>query len=308
MIAVWIAILIACIVGTAGASQRAVTAALGIVSSSRLSPALVGLTVMSVGTDLPEIANSIVSTASGHGDVNVGDSMGSVLTQVTLVLGILCLFSTSITAEKNFVVAVGSAAFFASVVVWAFVGDGELSRFEGAVLIIMWFGGTVLFGHSEVRPREVITAGSKDVWKATARALFWLGLVGVLSIGVVRSFLELVEVFGIPEFVGSFVALSLGTSLPELAVDWTALRKGAGSMAVGDIFGSSFVDATLSIAAGPVIFSSAVSSDVRTGVALAAIAVALATILTVRSRRFDRRLGVALIVLYGTVQTLVALL
>ncbi len=308
MIALWLVLLVVCVAGTAFASRRAVDAALQVVEATPFSPALVGLTVMSIGTDLPEIANSIVSTAGGHGDINVGDSMGSTLTQITLVLGLLCFTSTKLSANRNFVVGVGSATFFASVIVWVFVQDGYISRFDAAVLVVFWLVGTALFGQSELRPREAVTLGTSDVWRSIGQSLLWLGAVGGLAIGVVESFLALAEAFGIPEFIGSFVALSLGTSLPELAVDWTAIRKGAASMAVGDIFGSSFVDATLSLAAGPLIFGSLVSSDVQVGVALAAAAVAVATILTARSsHRLDWRVGLGLIAVYASVQTMVAI-
>ena len=71
---------------TAMGSRRAVTAALAASEASNISPGLIGLTVVAVGTDLPEIANSIVSALTGHGDVAVGDATGSAMTQVTLVL------------------------------------------------------------------------------------------------------------------------------------------------------------------------------------------------------------------------------
>jgi cation:H+ antiporter len=307
MVALWLALLGGCILGTAYSSQKAVTVAMQIVESTRYSPALVGLTVLSIGTDLPEIANSIVSTASGHGDVNVGDSMGSVLTQITLVLGILCLASSSITADRNFIVSIGSAGFFASVIVWVFVRDGNLSRFDGAILVLLWFGGTVLLGQSELRRREVVPQTNVNLSRNVGLTLVWLSLVGAFAFGVVTSFLELAEAFNIPEFVGSYLALSLGTSLPELAVDWTAIRKGASSMAIGGIFGSSFVDATLSIGIGPALFGSAVSDDVMVGVALAAFAVAVATVAVARTKRFDWRLGIMLISLYVGTQVVVAL-
>jgi len=306
MVALWFILLVACILGAAVSSRKAVTAALEIVESTRFSPALVGLTIMSIGTDLPEIANSIVSVSSGHGDVNVGDSMGSVLTQITLVLGILCLVSTSLSVERNFLISIGSAAFFASVVVWVFVRDGVLSHFDGAILVLLWFGGTVLLGQSELRPREVVQTENVNVSRNIVVTLLWLGLVGVFAFGVVTAFLELSEDFGVPEFVGSFIALSLGTSLPELAVDWTAIRKGATSMAIGGIFGSSFVDATLSVGIGPALFSSEVSSDVMLGVGLAAIGVAVATFAVARTKHLDWRLGVLLISFYAFAQVAVA--
>ncbi|NNE96162.1 MAG: sodium:calcium antiporter [Acidimicrobiales bacterium] len=305
MIAVWFVVLAVGILGTAVASRRAVNAALQVVEATKFSPALVGLTVMSIGTDLPEIANSIVATATDHGDVNVGDSMGSVLTQITLILGILCLASPSIKAERNFVISIGAASFFAAVVVWVFTQDGNLSRFDGAVLILLWFGGTVLLGHEELRPNSMAEKRGTAAPRNVVVTLFWLALVGAFAIAVIRSFLELAEAFSIPEFVGSFIALSLGTSLPELAVDWTAIRRGASSMAIGGIFGACFVDSTLSVGIGPALFGSAVSDDVLLGVGLAAAAMAIATILVARSRRFDWRLGSTLIAIYVSVQLVV---
>ncbi len=190
---------------------------------------------------------------------------------------------------------------------WVFVRDGALSHFDGAVLVLLWFVGTVLLGQSELRPRPAVASGTENTSLNVMQTLLWLGLVAVCAIGIVRSFLALSDVFGVPEFIGSFIALSLGTSLPELAVDWTAIKRGASSMAIGGIFGSSFVDATLSVGIGPALFSSPVSDDVVTGVALAAAAVALATVAVARAKRFDWRLGAFLIAVYASVQVAVVL-
>lgn len=306
MIAIWALLLVACVIGTSMSSRQAVTTALQITEKTRLSPALVGLTVMSVGTDLPEIANSLVSSASGHGDINVGDSMGSVVTQVTLVLGLLILFAGGVKPNKSFVLSVGSATFFACVTVWILVQDNELGRADGVVLVSLWIGGTLLLGSHELSPRKQSTEGQVRVLADVGKTLGWLGLVGAFAIGVVQSFLKLTEVFGIPEFVGSFVALSIGTSLPELVVDWSAIRRGASSMAVGDVFGSSFVDATLSVGIGPALFGSLLSSDVRAGVLYSAIGVLLVTLMVARSKHYNWRLALPLLILYGIIQGAVA--
>ncbi len=138
--------------------------------------------------------------------------------------------------------------------------------------------------------------------------LGWLAIVGLMAIGVVESFLRLAETFGIPEFVGSFVALSIGTSLPELFVDLAAIRRGASSMAVGDVLGSSFVDSTLSIGIGPTFFPTVVTSAVFTGTTMVAVGVLLATLLTARSQRYDWRLSVPLLMVYGSIMFLIAVL
>lgn len=79
-------------------------------------------------------------------------------------------------------------------------------------------------------------------------------------------------------------------------------------MAIGEVFGSSFVDATLSIGIGPAIFAAAVSSDGFAGTVLAAVGVAVAAILVARSERYDWRLAVPLLVTYGTIQSLIIVL
>ena len=58
---------------------------------------------MAIGTDLPEMANSIIASATGHGEINVGDSIGSVVTQATVVIGLLCL-TGQLTSPRRFVV------------------------------------------------------------------------------------------------------------------------------------------------------------------------------------------------------------
>jgi cation:H+ antiporter len=306
MVVGWALVLVVSIIGASLASRRAVTSALQITEALHVSPALVGVTVMAIGTDLPEIANSLMASASGHGDLNVGDSMGSVMTQVTLVLGLLCLAGRNIQIDRNFVISTGLATVFASAAVWLLVDDNDLSHLDGLILLLLWIAGTALLGQEELRiPRRAVKPRGR-VAAHVVSTLFWLAVVGAFSIGIVQSFLQVLERFGLPEFVASFVVLSIGTSLPELVVDWTAIRRGVSALAVGDLFGSSFVDATLSIGIGPLVFGAALSGDVTLGVTVAAIAVLAATLFTARARRYDWRLGAALIALYIAAQTIVA--
>ncbi len=308
ILAVWLSLLVVGILATSVASRRAVRSAIRVAEVLNVSPALVGLTVVAIGTDLPEIANSLVTSATGHGDVNVGDSLGSALTQMTLTLAILCLAASpserAIPTNRNFVIAVGTAAVFAAFVVRLLVDDGDLSRVDGLILIVLWLGGTLLLSQGELRPRQAFGRDrSRGVGSEMTRALGWLVGVGAGAVVVVESFLQIAETLGVPEFIGSFIALSIGTSLPELFVDWTAIRRGASSMAIGDIFGSSFVDATLSVGIGPAVFGVAVTSAVFTGTVLAAAGMLVATIIVARSTRLDWRVSVGLLAVYGLVQT-----
>ena len=98
----------------------------------------------------------------------------------------------------------------------------------------------------------------------------------------------------------SFFVASIGTSLPELVVDVTALRRSERDLAVGDVMGSSFVDATLSIGIGPLLFPTAVTASqaVRGGL-FAAVAIAIVVVVLTRVARHDWRTGLLLIGLYA---------
>jgi len=97
----------------------------------------------------------------------------------------------------------------------------------------------------------------------------------------------------------SFFAASIGTSLPELVFDATAIRRGQVQMAVGDVLGSSMVDATLSLGIGPLLAPTLIDADLAViGAITAAAALAVATLVLSSGRPHDRRTGSVLIVVY----------
>ena len=102
-----IAVLIAGILILTISSDKAVKHSIHLASAIRVSPFIIGLVLVSIGTDLPEIANSINSSWNGHGDINLGDSIGSVLVQITFVLGIIGILSKSFKIKRKDVSAAG---------------------------------------------------------------------------------------------------------------------------------------------------------------------------------------------------------
>ena len=72
-----------------------------------ISPFLIGLIIVSIGTDFPEIVNSIVSSSLGHADISIGDSLGSVLTQMTLVIGLLPFFVKKFKVDRKKIAIIG---------------------------------------------------------------------------------------------------------------------------------------------------------------------------------------------------------
>jgi len=288
VVVAWVTLLLAGVGAAALASRRAVEAALEVSDALGVSAGLVGVTVLAIGTDLPEIANSISASVSGHGDLNVGDSTGSALTQITLVLAILLIAAGSRLDLRRpatrIATTTGIATVAALVALALLLSDRTLGRLDGLLLVGGWGASMVVVHRREGATMEAVRQVS-GVGRAVVRALAWLVAVGGAAAIVVRSFVELSDRFGVPEFVASALVLSLGTSLPELVVDWTAIRRGASALALGDLFGSSLVDSTLSVGIGPVIRPTLVSHAALTGTLVIAAGCAVATVVVTRGRR-----------------------
>jgi len=284
------------LLGAIWASGHALDAAVKLGAHLGLSAFVIGVTIVAVGTDLPEVANSIIASARDHGDLNVGDSTGSVVTQLTAVLGVLC-FVRGLESTRRFILTVGVMTVLSLLTAAVLFADGRFNRADGALLVAFWLGGTFIIQ----RPTERIVRPAKEpgvTRQLVGRTLFFLSLVGLGATVAVESFTRAAEALGAPEYLLSFFVLAAGTSLPELVIDYRALRQGSGELAMGDLLGSSFVDATLSPGIGPLLFPTALSAGIARGSLVAALIVAAATVLLIRSPRPTRWTGIALIGLY----------
>ena len=282
------------------ASARTMRHVEAVTRGSSLPPFLVGVTLVAIGTDLPEIANSVVASAAGHGDLNVGDSIGSAATQITLVLGLLPFFVGGIAVRRRPVLLTGLATCACIGLGAVLVSDGALSRGDALLLLGAWVASTLLLwrGQPPAEPDDAAPAPSRGLHALAA--LGFLAIVGAGAALAVHCVVEIAVWLSAPQYLVSFFGLSLGTSLPELVVDVTALRRGQRDVAIGDVFGSSLVDASLSIAAGPLLFPNVVDGALATRGALVALAATgLATLLVGARGRHDRRRGLALIGAYA---------
>lgn len=265
-------------------------------------PFVVGVVLVALGTDLPEIANSISSHVQGEGDVNVGDSIGSTLTQYTLVLGLFPLVIAVIAISRRQVGLVTLLTMSALGLTALLVADGWLSRLDGALLVTTWavamVAVTKLLPATAAEAPPVVRVRSRMGQAAVVLAA--LGVVGVGATLAVRALVDLSERVGVPEFLLAFFGASLGTSAPEIAVDVTALRNGAPAIALGDALGSSLIDSTLSIGIGPLVAPASVTPSLAVTASLyTLVAVGLVGAVLVARRRHDRVSAMLLFGLYA---------
>jgi len=238
-------------------ASQALERSLKIAKALGIPSFFAGLAIASVGTNMPEIFNSLLAHLLGHGDLNVGDSLGSPLAQSTLVVGIALLFSSRLRFSAKELKALGLALVVAFSGAIMAIEDGFLSRTDGLLLILMWISLLALIKPS-LPEGEVDRIGKASPWDALLLLLAFAG-AGVGAYLTIRGAVALSSFLGIEELVFAFFALGIATSLPELALEIKAMRRGLASFALGDAFGSSMVDATLSLGIGPLVKPLAVS-------------------------------------------------
>lgn len=297
----WISVLVAGLALALFASSRTVRHAQALAAASRLPPFFLGVTLLAVGTDLPEIANSLVASFSGHGDLNAGDSIGSAVTQATLILGLLPILTHRFPFSRARVFLICTTCMVCLAGGALLMRDGDLSRVDGLVLVAGWIvGSAVIWRHLPSHGLETPSTRVEDRWtEAAAATLGYLVLVGAGAAAAVAAFARLSDLFGVPEYVLSFFVASIGTSLPELLVGVVALRAGQRGMALGDVLGATFMDSTLSIGIGPLLFPTAVTASLAvTGSITAVVVLGLVALIMALASRHNRLTGSALVALY----------
>jgi len=282
-------------------SDRAVKHSIRIATMLGISPFIVGLVLVSIGTDFPEIANSVVSSALGHGDINAGDSFGSVLTQLTFVFGIMSLLNTGFEIKRKVIIVSGICLILSLILSVSIAQQGYISRLNALIMIATW---PVLILITKRLTKKDVKKKFVYQYKQNFRKDLIIAILGFVGVGIgsymlIQSIIKLSTVFEVSEYLISFFIVSIGTSLPELIVDLTAIRRKEFELAVGDIMGSCIIDATVSIGIGNLFFPNFISGRLAMITGLYAIfaSIIVMTILALR-KKLDRRVGILFIFIY----------
>ena len=231
-------------------ADRFVDGASAIAKRAGLTPMLIGLTIVSVGTSAPEILISIMSALADSGELAVGNALGSNIANVGLVLGVTLLLS-NITLERDTTWSDLPLLMVVVLVTWFLLYDLELSRSNSLVLL----GMLALFffrvaqhakqSDDDIEAREIPTL---------ALPLAWLSFLGGLALLIASSRIlvwaasHIATELGVSELVIGLTIVAVGTSLPELAASVMSALKGHADMAVGAIVGSNMFNILLVLA------------------------------------------------------------
>ncbi|NND56724.1 MAG: sodium:calcium antiporter [Xanthomonadales bacterium] len=242
-------LLLAGIAGLWLGTELTVGGALAIARRHQLSEFFVGLVILSIGSDLPEIAVAVDTGIKGlmGNDVSgvvVGTSIGSVVAQIGFVLGFAGMISF-LTLPRAFVVRHGSVLLGATVLLFLMAMDGKITRIEGLALISGYVAYVMALMNGETVPEEEPGQLAGGGIKSWVLLLIGLGAVTWSSEITVTSVVNIAYSFDISEALISVLIIGLGTSLPELSISISAIMKKKTHMSVGNIIGSNILDTLL---------------------------------------------------------------
>lgn len=231
-------------------------------------PAVVGLTVVSLGTSLPELAIGLSAVADGNGDLAVGNIVGTNLVNILLVLGLAAVLRP-IRFERRTLRFDLPAGVVAALVLLVLASDGALSLIDGLVLTAYGIGYLLMVIRSSRRtdrsavgsPRHAeLSEGTSRPAEAVPRPGRAVGVLvaGLVAIVVgaellVDGAISVAQAFGMSEAVVGLTVVAIGTSAPELVTIIVATLRGDRAIAIGNLMGSNVFNIALVL--GPTVLA-----------------------------------------------------
>lgn len=290
-----------------------VDGACGIAKRFHMPDIIVGATVVSIGTTLPEVMVSSAGALNGQGSIAYGNAIGSVICNTALIAAISIAAKPGTVNVKNLKVPV--AFFFSAALIYCFSAYflGEFPRWIGAILLLM-FVAYILFNvrHGMKNPESVNPKTEPVRHRPLPAEILFLVLGAVLiAFGadmLVDHGTVIAQYLGVPETVIALTFVALGTSLPELITTVTSLRKGHACLGIGNVIGANVLNLVfvsgISVILAPfklpvekVIFGIPASLAVDIPVMLAVML--LLTIPALRTGQMKRRQGIVLLMIYA---------
>ena len=229
-----------------------VDAAGWIAEASGIPKFIIGATIVSFATTLPEMLVSVFAALEGNADIAVGNAVGSVTANTGLIMCLSLVCMTCLMERRQF--GVKACLLLAAILsLFCFTRDGRLSVAEGLLVLVIFAGflaeslisarreqGTEL-KEDEERPAVSGKTVAGNIVK------FVLGAAGIMLGAqlLIDNGSAIASLLGVPDAIIAATMIAIGTSLPELVTTLTAIRKRESSLSVGNIIGANIMDLTL---------------------------------------------------------------
>ena len=224
-----------------------VDAASWIARAASIPPFIIGATIVSLATTLPEMIVSVMASLEGKTDMAVGNAIGSVTANTGLIMAVAFIFLTVTAPRKKYLiqclVLIATAG-----VLWAGSLGGTVQIWAIiilAALFALFMGTNIVSARQESEQEEKPDCSRKEILRHAA--LFVVGAAGI-AIGsnlLIQGGSSIATALGVPERVIAVTMVAIGTSLPELVTTITAIRKKEAHLSAGNIIGANIIDLAL---------------------------------------------------------------
>lgn len=229
-----------------------VDAASWIAEASGIPKFIIGATVVSFATTMPEMLVSIFAALEGNADIAVGNAVGSVTANVGLIMCVALICMECAMTRKQF--GVKACLLLAAILaLFGFTRDGQLSVLESVLILVIFVGfliESLIAARQEQGSELPAQEGRPKIDKKSVLlniGKFLLGAAGIVLGAqlLIDNGSALARMLGVPDAVIAATMIAIGTSLPELVTTLTAIKKKQASLSVGNIIGANIMDLTL---------------------------------------------------------------
>lgn len=292
-------------------SDWLVDGASGVARKYGISEFVIGMTIVGIGTSMPELVSSLISAIQGHGDMALGNVTGSNICNILLILGVTALISpikyTRSNIRKDIPFAILVSLFLIVMLYNCFglfgeMGTPGISRVDALYLLLIFAVFMIDSFKSAKNGAEEEEASVKPMPMGKAIIFILLGLAGLIFGGrvFVDHTVSIAERFHVSEAFISITLMAVGTSLPELATCAVAAMKGKNQLALGNVIGSNIFNITLIIGTSAAIspFEIQSISTVDMGMVIVVVVLLWLAAFTFKKKKLDRVEGVIFLLAY----------
>ncbi len=276
-----------------------VDSAIWMAKITKIPPFIIGATIVSLATTVPEVLVSVLATAQGSTDLALGNAIGSIIANIGLIMGISLYVAPPKTTSKDYIIK-GLYMVGAALVLIFLSLDGELSKLQSIILWVLLIGFFVLNITTSQKQEDIeeVSFDKKYI------LLFILGAVSVV-IGarlLVDNGVAIARALNVSEAIIGLTIVAVGTSLPELVTTITALIKKNSNLSLGNIVGANIMNILLVIPASTLVSNGGLvmrMQTVRQDIPFSVLFMLIAMIPPLLFKRFYKWQGLLMLVTYG---------
>lgn len=290
-------------------ANHLVSGASGIAFHYRLSPLLMGFTLVALGTSAPEIMISITAALDGLNDIAIGNAIGTNIANIGLVLGLTVIIKP-LRIESTILRREYPILFLVMLFTYSLMIDGYLGILDGCLFLLLCLCviGYLIFETRQARPQRQLTLAFQkaSLSKTPIKMHFFNLVIGLIVLPIsarylINSCITIGHLMGLSDLAIGLTVISIGSSLPELITSLIAISKGADDIAIGNILGANIFN-LLAVMIFPSIIHPAAISHVLLWRDLPVMFITTGVLLWMnyrRQKKMERWQGGVLLLIYG---------